>query len=182
LDRERIIPQPRLTTARLVLRPLVLDDARDVQRLAGNIAIASTVLHIPHPYPAGAAEGFITAQNQAWAEGKEGAWAITREGALVGCIALHFLSPKNDRAGLGYWIGHPDWGKGYASEAGRAVVEWAFARGWQRVQADHIVGNVRSGRVMLKIGMHYEGRMRAYYKKGDTYFDVEQYAILRDDR
>ena len=47
---------PRLTTKRLVLRPLTLADAADVQRLAGEREIAETTATIPHPYPDGAAE------------------------------------------------------------------------------------------------------------------------------
>ena len=51
--------QPILRTQRLVLRPFVVDDALGVQVLAGAREIADTTLHIPHPYPAGAAEQWI---------------------------------------------------------------------------------------------------------------------------
>lgn len=61
--------RPVLRTARLELRPFVLEDAPRVTELAGAREIADTTLTIPHPYPEGAAEGWIAAHQQAWEAG-----------------------------------------------------------------------------------------------------------------
>jgi len=170
--------QPTLTTARLILRPLALADAADVQRLAGRFEVAGTTANIPYPYPDGAAEAFIAAQAAAWRDDGPVTWAITREGALIGCIGLQLVARAHGRVSLGYWIAHEEWNRGYATEAARPVVAWAFAEGWHRVEATHLTRNPASGRVMQKLGMRYEGRMRDYFHRFDVWENVELYAIL----
>jgi RimJ/RimL family protein N-acetyltransferase len=172
--------QPTLTTARLVLRPLASDDAHDVQRLAGVFEVAGTTVNIPHPYPDGAAATFIAAQTSAWRDETAATWAVTREGVFIGCVGLQLVSRTHGRTRLGYWIMHGQWNRGYATEACRAVVDWAFADGWHRVEADHLCRNPASGRVMQKLGMAHEGRMLGYYRRFDRWEDVELYALLNE--
>ena len=54
--------QPSLKTERLILRPLQMSDAPDIERYAGDRAIAATTQNIPHPYEPGMAEKFIEVQ------------------------------------------------------------------------------------------------------------------------
>lgn len=177
-------PQPSLYTERLVLRPFTTDDAPDVQRLAGARAIADTTLLIPHPYPDGAAEAWIATHQAGYAGGKSAVFAITSRagGALLGAMGLH-VAPAHASAELGYWIGEPYWGRGYATEAGRAVLEFGFTTlGLHRIHAHHMLRNPQSGRVMEKLGMRFEGILRHAIRKWDTFEDVAQYAILATDR
>ena len=176
-------PQPTLRTARLVLRPFRAGDAPDVERLAGAREVADTTLNIPHPYPPGDAARWIAGHAAAWTAGTGAPFAICRadDGALVGAIGLA-VTQQHRRAELGYWIGVPYWGRGYATEAGRAVLALAFERlGLHRVQAHHMTRNPASGRVMEKLGMRHEGLRRGAFRKGDRFEDVEEYAILAGD-
>ena len=76
----------------------------------------------------------------------------------------------------------PYWRQGYATEAARAMVGHAFtATEMHRVMAQHVTRNPASGRVMQKIGMRYEGRLRDHVRRWDRYEDVEVYGILRDE-
>jgi [ribosomal protein S5]-alanine N-acetyltransferase len=170
--------QPTLTTARLVLRPLVAEDAADIQRLAGAFEVAGTTANIPHPYPDGAAATFVAAQHENWRDDRAVTWAITRAGAFIGCIGLVLLSRTHARASLGYWIAHSEWNRGYATEAARAVVDWGFADGWHRIEATHLTRNPASGRVMQKLAMRHEGRMHDFFRRFDRWEDVELYAAL----
>lgn len=170
--------QPALTTARLVLRPLAPADAADVQRLAALFEVAGTTVNIPHPYPDDGARAFIAAQRDGWRTDASATWAITHDGAFIGCVGLQLVARVHGRARLGYWIAPAEWNRGYATEACRAVVAWAFADGWHRVEADHLCRNPASGRVMQKIGMRHEGRMRAYYRRFGVWEDVELYALI----
>ncbi len=175
--------QPTLTTARLILRPFAEGDAPAVQAYAGERAIADTTLAIPHPYPDGAAAGWIATHPAAW-EAKTGVtFAIVEgeRGVLAGAIGLTMDVP-HAAAELGYWIGVPYWNRGYATEAARAVVAFGFeSLGLHRIQARHLTRNPPSGRVMQKTGMRPEGVLRDAIRKWGRFEDVAMYGILSSD-
>src|SRR5215831_1471106 len=83
------VPTP-YRTARLLLRPLSLQDAADVQRLAGDRAIADTTLNIPHPYSDGIAEKWITHQQGRFEAGELINFAMTlaESEELIGVVGL----------------------------------------------------------------------------------------------
>lgn len=172
--------QPTLRTERLVLRPFELSDAATVQRLAGERALADTTVAIPHPYPDGAAEDWISTHAPGYAEGTQATYAVTLAagGELVGAIALH-IAPAHGRGELGYWVAIPHWNQGFATEASRALVTFGFRElGLHRIQARHLTRNPASGRVLVKLGMRFEGVYRHAFKKWDVFEDVAGYAIL----
>ena len=172
--------RPTLITARLVLRTFAPEDAQQVQRLAGAREVAATTATIPHPYPDGAAEAWIARQAAAWEEGTEATFAVVRRsgGLLVGGMGLR-IAREHARAELGYWIGVPHWGRGYATEAAAAVLRYGFEElGLRRIHACHYGNNPASGRVLEKIGMSREGHLRAHILKWGEPLDVEEYAIL----
>jgi len=174
---------PDLETERLLLRPFTLLDARRVQLLAGERAIASNTLAIPHPYEDGMAEDWIATHAERFRAGKSATFAITlkERQLLIGAIGLQFAT-RHNRAEMGYWIGADYWGQGYCTEAARAVLHYAFAeRGLQKVVATHLARNPASGRVMQKIGMTQEGYLRRHVIKWDVYEDLVVYGILRDE-
>ncbi len=78
--------------------------------------------------------------------------------------------------------GRRRWGRGFATEAAKAVVQYGFDRlVLHRIYAEHFTRNASSGRVLQKIGMRHEGTMRQAHKKWGEYLDTELYAILRSD-
>jgi RimJ/RimL family protein N-acetyltransferase len=174
---------PLLLTPRLLIRSFLQTDARRVQLLAGDAAIADTTLNIPHPYEDGMAEAWIAGHAEQFKRGEQAHFAVVLRAAdeLVGAVGLTFVS-THARAELGYWIGRPYWSQGYCTEAARALLGYAFmARGVNRVQATHLSRNPASGRVMQKLGMQHEGTARQYFRKAGRFEDVERYAVLRDD-
>lgn len=167
-----------------MLRPFVDADVPRVAELAGAREIADTTLAIPHPYPPEAAASWIATHEPAWEERTHVTFAITEasSGTLAGAIGQG-IDHTHDHGELGYWVGVPYWNRGYATEAARAVVAFAFDDlGLHRVMARHLIRNPASGRVMQKIGMQLEGVQRHAVKKWDAYEDVAVYAILADDR
>ena len=172
--------QPELLTARLLLRPFRSSDAAGVQRLAGAFEVADMTMTVPHPYPDGAAEGWIASHEAAWKAGVLATFAITdrADGTLVGAVGLG-ITPQHALAELGYWIGVPYWNRGYASEASRVLLDFGFSQlALHRIQARHFLRNPASGRVMQKIGMTYEGTLRGAARKWDRFEDLALYAVL----
>ena len=167
------MPEP-LKTERLTLRPLTLEDAPRVQLLAGAREVALNTLLIPHPYPDGAAEAWIANR------GDEIAFAID-DGELAGVIGLR-VKRDDDIAEIGYWIGVPYWGRGYATEAAAAVVRYGFEKlALNKIYAGYFARNEASGKVLRKIGMKREGTLRQHHKKWGEYVDVEFMGILREE-
>jgi len=189
-------PIPRLYTPRLCLRPYSLADAGRVQELAGDKRIAATTAVIPHPYPDGAAEQWISTHENA-AANQDYIWAVTLAGTrtpgreldrtdtghLIGTVGVgRNAAPEHARGVLGYWIGVPYWNKGFATEATRALLKWAFGRNeFHRVTAWHLTKNPASGRVMQKLGMTCEGTLRQHFNKWGEFHDVTCYGILADE-
>lgn len=174
---------PTVTTARLVLRPFAPIDAADVVALANDAEVARYLLHVPHPYPAELAPGWIATHAETWLSGNGPTWAITRrdDGRLAGTVSLRW-NARHAHAELGYWLGRAHWGHGFGTEAARAAVAWAFAHlDVVRVHASCLDGNERSARVLRAIGMRYEGTRRRHLRKGGVFHDVHLYARLRDD-
>lgn len=175
---------PTLTTPRLILRPFQLADAKEVQRLAGDYAIAKTTLNVPHPYEDGMAETWIQAQQQEFENGTHVVFAITHrvQHYLIGAIGLSNIKKEFDTAELGYWIGVPHWNNGYGTEATAAIIKYGFTDlNLNRIYAHHFQQNPASGRIMQKVGMTHEGQLRQHVKKWDRYIDIEVYGILKDD-
>ncbi|MCG3179847.1 MAG: putative ribosomal N-acetyltransferase YdaF [Phycisphaerae bacterium] len=176
--------QPILRTARLVLRPFTMEDGPRVRELAGDQRIAETTLHIPHPYPDGAAEEWIAKHQEAFDAGRMAVFAVTlsETGELIGSIGLE-IRRQHNHAEMGYWIGADYWGRGYCTEAARAVVDYAFDElGLVRVHAHYLARNPASGRVMQKLGMRHEGTLRSHVLKNGRYEDCEVYGLLREER
>jgi RimJ/RimL family protein N-acetyltransferase len=172
---------PEITTRRLVLRGLRLDDAARIRELAGDRAVAANTLLIPHPYEAGMAERWIRAQADQYRKGRDITFAIVprRGKLLIGVIHLE-LAQRHSRGELGYWIGKPYWNRGYATEAAEAVLRYGFETlGLHRIWAAHFGSNPASGRVLEKIGMTCEGTRRQHVRKWGRYEDLAGYGMLR---
>jgi [ribosomal protein S5]-alanine N-acetyltransferase len=168
----------QIATERLLLRPFLPDDAPVVQRLVSAYEIAENTLLIPHPYPEGAAAEWIARHGKT---PNNYIYAVTLGGEAIGAIGLD-VQPEHDRGEIGYWLGVPYWGRGYMTEAGRAVLGWAFeSLELHRVFAQHFTRNPASGRVLQKIGMTHEGSLRQHDKKWGAYLDVEVYGIVHSE-
>jgi RimJ/RimL family protein N-acetyltransferase len=170
----------RIATARLVLREFTPADAADVRRLAGAREIAEQTL-LPHPYEDGMAAAWIASCRAARASGTEIVFAAerVRDAALVGAIGLA-LEPHRACAKLGFWIGVPYWGCGYATECVAAVVVFGFeSLALERICAPRFRGNAASARVLEKIGLAHEGSRRQHIPERGRIEMVEQHGCLR---
>lgn len=174
--------RPTLNTERLLLRPFCMADCDRVAALCADPRIADTTLLIPHPYSLADAEAWIETHQEQFEGGRSVNFAVVRgQDTLIGAVGLK-LEPEHGRAELGYWIGTDYWGNGYASEAARAVVQWALSDlGVHRIYAYHFQRNAASGRVLARAGLRPEGMQRGHIKKGDRHENCVLYGIVRGD-
>jgi len=145
---------PVLETERLILRAPRLEDAKVLAALANDKRIAENTRRIPHPYKRSDAEDFITAVNVP--AGGEIAFLITlRDGTVVGACGIAMQDGAPD---VGYWLGVKHWNKGYATEATRAVIDYAFTElGHDTLHAGARVTNPASRRILEKCGFQWMG-------------------------
>lgn len=174
-------PQPTLETERLVMRPFCDRDANAVQSLLQSREIAANTASIEHPYPEGAAALWIATHAGCWARGESAVFAMVerhQREQVRGAIGLE-IHARDENAELGYWVGEPWWGRGYATEAAEAVLQFGFSvLGLRKIYAHHHAKNPASGRVMQKVGMEQEGYMKCHVKKWGRFEDVIYYGKL----
>lgn len=151
-------------TQRLTLRPGWAEDAPELARAIGHEAVVRNLAMLPWPYPIEAAETFLGHFD----DPAEPRFLVFEhlEGAtrLIGCIDI--TARRGEAHELGYWLTPDAWGRGYATEAGRAVLGAARARGIRRVTAGHFLDNPASGRVLRKLGFRPTGRVTSVYSRG----------------
>ncbi|WP_324758693.1 GNAT family N-acetyltransferase [Haloarcula sp. GH36] len=100
----------------------------------------------------------------------------------VGVIGLNRVAPTTGAAELGYYLTPEAWGNGYATDAARTVVDYAFAElRLHRVYARAFAGNDGSRRVLEKVGFEHEGVMRDHWFRQGEYEDVHIYGLLSVD-
>jgi RimJ/RimL family protein N-acetyltransferase len=151
-------------TRRLTLRPGWPEDAPAVARAIGHEAVVRMLTKVPWPYALADAETFLSRQRPA----SEAFFLIlSHEGDYPRPIGAVGIAPDEGGHELGYWLTPSAWGRGYATEAGRAVV--AIARhglGLKQLHAGHFVDNPASGRVLHKLGFRATGTVRGRYSAG----------------
>ncbi|MBC7985592.1 MAG: GNAT family N-acetyltransferase [Sphingomonadaceae bacterium] len=163
-------PPPVLTTERLVLRPLVEDDAEALHLVLSDRALMTWWSSAPHR---------DLAETQAYVAGNAAqdpwiTWAITREDDVaIGWVVLN--EKREGVAEIGYILGRDHWGQGFAGEAVSAVIDHAFeSLGYRRLYADTDPDNEASNRLLKFLGFRREGYLR---EEWETHLGVRDSVI-----
>lgn len=145
-------PLEPILTRRLRLRPPVMADAEAMAALANDAAVARMLARLPHPYTLAHARAFLESAD------RELVFAVTDpSGGFLGLCGLR-PTMRARAADLGYWLGRPYWGQGFATEAAQAVVDLAFtALDVDCVWANCRAINLASRRVLEKCGFQHRG-------------------------
>ncbi len=129
-----------ITTKRLTLRRFRPADAAQVADLVGDYEVARWLVRVPHPYAVADAHSFITTH----APTAKGIYAVTLADQVIGSCSIE------DE--LGFWLGQPFWGAGYATEAARAVIAQYFDQSDADLVSGYVIGNDASSNVLQKLG------------------------------
>jgi len=155
---------PVVETRRLLLRAPTPQDIPAIAALANDEAIARMTLRMPYPYGHEDAEDFVV-NVAAQDPSRANTFLIEHEDlGPVGVIGLFEdagLAPE-----IGYWIGRPFWGRGFATEALEGALVWTGKR-WRKraLLSGHFADNPASGRVLEKAGFLYTGEVRRQFSQ-----------------
>jgi RimJ/RimL family protein N-acetyltransferase len=148
-------------TERLLLRPGWAEDAPELARAIADEQVVRNLATAPWPYRQEDAEAFLAAPRDPVMP----SFLITErtDGAprIVGSCGLGRRPAGSVE--MGYWIGRQHWGKGFATEASRALIEIAKALKLPRLEASHFLDNPASGRVLEKLGFVATGMSAERY-------------------
>ena len=147
------MPCSRLATERLLLRPQGEGDIPSLVSLLNDYEVAKNLARVPHPYTEDDAKGFLArgAEDRAKGVAYPFALIVKAEDALIGGCGLRLQDDGIFE--IGYWLGRPYWGRGYASEGARRVAAFAFRElKAATLSAGWFHDNPASGRVLEKLG------------------------------
>jgi RimJ/RimL family protein N-acetyltransferase len=141
-----------LETERLLLRPVCAEDLPTVAALMADYDVAKNLSTAPHPYTLQDAEAFFAKHSDARGRGEGHVFAVIRksDGAFIGKNGLH---AKDGVVEMGYWLGKPYWGQGFATESAWRIAVFGFDDlKLQQIVAGWSDDNAASGRVLAKLG------------------------------
>lgn len=170
-------------TKRLFLTPFIQKDCSHFAKLASHPEVQAVDICFYGEVSIEYVEELISYYETSWKKNTALFFGIRLKKcqSLIGSISLQ-LNPSFKRAELGYWLGRDYWGQGYCTEAATEVVKFAFVQlDYHRVYAQHLSHNPASGRVMRKIGMSYEGRLRDHIYRDGRYYDMLQFGVLKKE-
>ncbi|WP_193211506.1 GNAT family N-acetyltransferase [Luteolibacter marinus] len=180
----------KLTTDRLILKPPAEEDIDAIVAVASDWRIAEMTL-VPHPYLPNHAQEWIGRARENWETNGIGGFAVfTRhDGAFIGAAGLR-LTETAGHASAGYWYSPRVWGRGYAPEALSALLRFGFEdRGLARIEANHLLINPASGRVMAKAGMSHATAVELPHRDGEgmvagfsLHIDAAEWRALQSSR
>ncbi|MGR3764290.1 GNAT family N-acetyltransferase [Rossellomorea sp. NS-SX7] len=171
-----------LTTNRLQLRLFTKSDAPDIQKLASNQEVAG-IIGLPQPYLLEHAVKWIDIQPALLENGTEYPLAIVQKDSdeLVGTITLR-VDKKNQKGELGYWIGRPFWGMGFATEAVKRMMSFGIEDlGLNKIWASAMSKNTASISVLQKAGLRREGVLKEDRMLSGNFEDIDIFGIVKKD-
>jgi RimJ/RimL family protein N-acetyltransferase len=137
-------------TKRLLLRPGFPEDAPALAAAMSDAAIARNLSVVPWPYTLRDAEAFLASPKDPVLPSLLIFERADAEPRLIGSCGLS--RRPSGAVEIGYWIARPFWGRGFASESGRALIDIARALRLRQLEASHFIDNPASARVLDKLG------------------------------
>ena len=148
------------TPQRLILRAPTMTDKAVFVRLLNDYEVTKNLGPVEHPYTDDLFREYLERTDRERRAGTDFNMAVTRamDGAFLGLVSVH-CNPTEPTVSIGYWYGRPYWGQGYATEAARPMLRFAFEDlGAEAMTSGFFVDNPNSGRVLEKLGFTVVGQ------------------------
>ena len=174
-----------LEAERLTLRLPGEADAASIERLIGDWDVAQMLGRVPYPYPAGGALDWIAELRPKVAAGEALNLVLVEkacpEAGAIGSVGLDTREGW-DQLELGYWLGKPYWGRGYMTEAAKALVDHAFGTmALDRIGSGHLPENLASRSVLTKLGFRDAGTEQRWSRPRNCETTVTLMMLERQD-
>lgn len=171
---------PTLTSARLILRALTLDDAQNIFAYASNKEISKYVFWYPHE----TIDDSVNFLNEIIASYQEGKlmWGIQLKDdpKIIGTCGFMAYYPINKCLEIGYALHQDYWKKGYVKEALTTIIDYAFNNlDTIRIEGVCVETNIASEKTMLSCNMAFEGILHDNFIKGDEIQNCKIFAITK---
>lgn len=171
-------PRKTLLTARLTLRPFELEDAARAVEIQSNWNVTRMLRMAPWPSTLPLMRDWLATHAAEWRAGTGYRFAIVHRGRLIGCADVDEIG--GGQGVIGYWLDEAAWGRGFASEAARAVIDFAFDQlGLERLRSGHAADNPASGHVLQKLGFRRCGELRAWSRSRQAEIEQLHYDLGR---
>ena len=163
----------KIETERLILRPLTVDDAKDVFEWVGD-PIVNRYMRYPVYKNISQVEKWISSQRE---DANEFGFCLKDTGKVIGAGSITF-DPERNAYELGYNINRAFLGMGYATEASKAMIHWAYQElGAREFCANHATANIASGNVIKKCGFSFDHYGQYSRFDGSETFDATFYVM-----
>lgn len=171
-----------IETERLIIRPFKNSDYKRIQQICNDYEVAKTTLSLPIPYTEDNAKSFIDYTLKSLEDNisyELGICLKNNPENIIGCIGVFNLNKISKKAEIGYWIDRNHWKQGIATEATKAIIDFAFNKlNLHSIIARFFEVNPASGKVMEKSGMKYVGKMHDHEFRLGNFHNVIYYEIL----
>lgn len=174
---------PVIETERMLLRKMTLDDAEDLFEYASDVKVAEYVLWDQHRSIEDSKK-YLRYMIEKYGKGEVSEWGIEHkeDAKFIGTCGYIWWDTFHFRAEIGYALSRAYWNKGLMTEAVREVIRFGFEKMYlNRIEARCMPGNVSSERILMKLGMKFEGIMKKQAFTAGTFHDLKMYAVLKEE-
>lgn len=173
-----------LETDRLILRKICHEDANAILALASDAQVTKLTAALELIQTIDDVHTLIDIMISRYESDLPARWAVVlkENNTVIGICGFVGYSSSFARAEIGYAFSSAYWGKGIATEAAQACIDYGFScMNLNRIEGTCDIDNIGSARVLEKLGMHYEGTLKQHIWSKGAFRDRKMYALLKDD-
>ncbi|NQX66172.1 GNAT family N-acetyltransferase [Paenibacillus alba] len=172
-----------IQSERLLLRKMTLEDAVDIFDYASDVQVSKFTTWENHKNIEDTLT-FLKIIMQKYENNQPSDWGIVHKetNKVIGTCGWVYINESHHRAEIGYALSPIYWNQGIITESMKQVLNLGFNElDINRIEARCMIGNLGSERVMIKLGMQFEGLIREQMFVKESYINIKMYSILKNE-